>query len=398
MKTLLRRMLSIAALSVAVPLTAWPASGQIVLDPPLDHLKCYQIKDSLAPSFYSAELLNQFGLEKGCRIRVPARLLCAETNKRIQPPAFPPGGGPAGDPAGHFLCYAIRCEASEPVQPFVVQDQFGTRVIAVDRERLLCAPADKFICGDGDLDPGEQCDPGNTATMFCPDGTPCADDCSCPTDECECGTDCVTSSGAVGMCRPTAADPDDCACVPPPPPDCVCGDSCTDENGQLGTCRPLDPTSPDCQCFVPPPPPDCVCGDSCTAADGQLGTCRPLDPTSPDCQCFVPPPPPDCVCGDSCTAADGQLGTCRPLDPTSPDCQCFVPPPPPDCPCGVTCTDDAGNTGQCRPVPGSNECRCFIPPPPPVCPCGKSCEVDGEIGRCLPDRSNPGAGCVCTRR
>jgi hypothetical protein len=175
---------------------AVPAAAQTEPPGPLDHLECYTIRDSLAETKYTADLNNQFGLEPGCLLGTPARLFCVETQKRIVPPPLPPGGGPAGDDAGHFLCYIVRCPGENPTST-VVQDQFGTRRIRLEREALLCAPTNKLICGDGGIDPGEACDTGSNTTSVCPDGSPCAADCSCPTAVCcQCPNACLDSTTA----------------------------------------------------------------------------------------------------------------------------------------------------------------------------------------------------------
>ncbi len=359
----------------------------VIFDPPVpDHLKCYRIKDSLPVEHYRADLANQFGLEQNCRIRTPARFLCAETVKRIQRPQ-PPGGGPSGTPAGHFLCYMVRCEDGPEIPEFFIEDQFGRRAITIDQERLLCAPADKFICGDGDLDPGEQCDPSSPDAGLCPDGTPCTDDCRCPINECECGTPCTTPDGIVGDCRPTgSAATDPCECVPEIP-DCLCGDTCVSASGNPGECRPTDPTNPnDCTCVEIT---DCPCGVSCTSPSGELGHCRPI-PGSNLCDCV--PDQPDCLCGDTCVSANGNPGECRPTDPTNPnDCSCVEIT---DCPCGVSCTSPSGDLGHCRPIPGSNLCDCV--PDQSDCPCGTTCiSANGNPGECRPtDPTNP-SECSC---
>src|SRR4030095_411350 len=93
-------LLAAAAILIA---PARAARAQVVA-PELAHLKCYRIRDSLQPTRYIADLRNQFGLEPGCMIGVPARLFCAETSKLILPPV-PPGGGAARTPGGAFLLF-----------------------------------------------------------------------------------------------------------------------------------------------------------------------------------------------------------------------------------------------------------------------------------------------------
>ena len=78
------------AAAMVLTVTLWLAPAKPVQSktdqPALDHLKCYRIQDDLAPATYLADLRNQFGVEPGCQIRVPARLFCVETEKRNLPP------------------------------------------------------------------------------------------------------------------------------------------------------------------------------------------------------------------------------------------------------------------------------------------------------------------------
>jgi hypothetical protein len=107
-------------------------------------------------------------------------------------------------------------------------------------------------CGDGILDPGEQCDPGSPLSIC-----PCLDDCTCETTGptcCDCGGDigCVDVAGTGGC--PTACAPVPgtvCsqmirACVPPEPVCCACeGPSCFEgvvpEDCVMLNCAPSSP-------------------------------------------------------------------------------------------------------------------------------------------------------------
>ena len=309
---------SIRAAAITLTLAVWlapanPARSQVD-GTTLDHLKCYQVHDSLAPAAYVADLRNQFGLEPGCRIRVPARLFCVESEKRILAPQ-PPGGGPSGTAAGHFLCYAIRCPVTAPIPPTQVEDQFGRRTITLNKERVVCAPADKLLCGDGDLDPGEACDPGSAATNVCPGGAPCNADCTCPPADvcCQCPDVCVAATGTI--CPPNCQPVVGAACINNVCQTCPCGDPCTDAAGNVGICRQTDPASPLCEC-VPQP---CECGTPCTTPDGQSGTCAPV-PGTTDCRCE--PPPQECQCGKPCVGPNGLPGRCRPLHGSPGVCAC----------------------------------------------------------------------------
>lgn len=122
-----------------------------------------------------------------------------------------------GGPAGHFLCYKIKCATeSKPVKKlgFTVDDQAGVRRIELVHEELVCTPVDKYICGDGDIDPPEECD-GNT----CPDGQACQADCKCPPPlPCHLDTTqdppACTGSCPSGQATACLWNGTDCVCVP----------------------------------------------------------------------------------------------------------------------------------------------------------------------------------------
>jgi len=103
-----------------------------------DHLKCYPIKDSAPKAQYVADL-DGLSPQTGCRIKVPAKMLCVETSKQnVNPPA--PGGGPSGTPAGDFACYKVKCPHGV-LPPVYVTDQFGSRMVTPKPAKLVCVPA-----------------------------------------------------------------------------------------------------------------------------------------------------------------------------------------------------------------------------------------------------------------
>jgi hypothetical protein len=103
-----------------------------------DHLECYKVRDTAAKAVYTADLAA-VGLpaDSGCRIKVPAKLLCVPAAKtNVVPP--PPGGGGSGTPNA-FACYQAKCPRSTlPALPAV--DQFAARDIQPRSTTLLCAP------------------------------------------------------------------------------------------------------------------------------------------------------------------------------------------------------------------------------------------------------------------
>jgi hypothetical protein len=366
--------------------TSATAHAQVV-DPSLDHLKCYRIKDELHPQRHLADLRNQFGLQPGCVIATPARALCVETDKQIISSPPPPGGGPGGDPAGHFLCYFVRCPTTAAPPAVNVEDQFGRRTVTVDNARLLCAPANKLICGDGQIDAGEACDPGDPTTNVCPGGLPCNADCTCPPGVCcQCPDTCTTATGTIcpDGCSPvvggTCNAAGDCE-------ECPCEQTCFDDAGNAGICREPAAGGP-CECFTDEP--ECVCGDPCDTRVGP-GHCVPIAGAN-ECRCR-PDEPPDCPCGVTCTSPDGTVGLCQEVAGST-ECECR--PVVSDCPCGTACEDANGQEGICRNLPGipADLCVCVVPPADD-CPCGKDCvATTGLAGKCRPVRGAPGE-CAC---
>ena len=128
--------MAIAAIAVLFATLA-TVKAQVVDPSELDHLKCYRINDSLQPTRYLADLRNQFGLEPGCVVMTPARVLCVETEKSIISSPAPPGGGPSGDPAGHFLCYFVSCRVNAAPSSVNIEDQFGRRTGKLDAGQSL---------------------------------------------------------------------------------------------------------------------------------------------------------------------------------------------------------------------------------------------------------------------
>jgi hypothetical protein len=104
-----------------------------------DHLQCFKIKDSQAKASYIATLTpgdGAFPVAPGCKVQVPAKMLCVDVEKSAVTPT-PPGSGP-GAQAQKYLCYKAKCAKSSQTVP--VSDQFGSRSVLVKSTSLLCAP------------------------------------------------------------------------------------------------------------------------------------------------------------------------------------------------------------------------------------------------------------------
>src|SRR5439155_31207 len=152
------------------------------------------------------------------------------------------------------------------------------------------------ICGNGVLDPGEQCDlgpatgaPGSCCTANCTfaaAGTPCSDGNPCDVNGTCDGTStvCPVTGFTTAPCTDgnVCTTADTCAngtCVGGPPPNCDDGNLCT-----------ADPCDPRLGCLHVNNHASCSDGNACTANDTcSGGTC-------------VGGPPPNCDDGNVCTA------------------------------------------------------------------------------------------------
>jgi len=140
---------------------AAPASAQ---SPPLDHLSCFKIRDRAVRAAYTANLETSdpgIALEPGCKVKVPATMLCVDTSKTGVSP--PPPGAADGPSAGRYLCYTVKCDGTRPDRTLV--DQFGTHPVTVGPAKMLCAPV-----SDPSPTPTPSPTPGPTPTPAPPAG------------------------------------------------------------------------------------------------------------------------------------------------------------------------------------------------------------------------------------
>jgi hypothetical protein len=171
-----------------------PARAQVA-----DHLECYKLKDLLKLSATADLESPQFGLDSGCSIS-KAKLFCVPatktnvsvTNKATGLPIAPLPFATAPQ-AGDQICYKVKCPPRiTPIADQSATDQFGNRTVSRLKGDMLCVPAVKgtSYCGDGTIDPGEQCEPidlgGNTCTSlgFLPGTLACLPDCTLDTSGC----------------------------------------------------------------------------------------------------------------------------------------------------------------------------------------------------------------------
>jgi hypothetical protein len=171
-----------AAIAVALGSSVGTAHAQ-------EHEQCYRIRDPAKIKGIVDLTTPQFGLAPGCKLG-PAKWFCVPafksvvsvTSDRVPIAPLPVYAPPA--PVDR-ICYKVRCLALLPPDQNVT-DQFGNRTIALlqatratgeFKTSFLCTPAVKgpAFCGDGVIDPGEDCDA--PALGACAVG--CEADCTC---------------------------------------------------------------------------------------------------------------------------------------------------------------------------------------------------------------------------
>jgi cysteine-rich repeat protein len=117
------------------------------------------------------------------------------------------------------------------------------------------APASATLCGDGFVNPGEQCDDGNledddccsSICMLTPAGLACVDDNPCTDDRCNAFGQCVYINNAATCTIPTACPPEghcnNGRCEAMPEPSCPLCERCVPPLGCIG--RPADACTSD---------------------------------------------------------------------------------------------------------------------------------------------------------
>jgi hypothetical protein len=208
-----QRIVAILAVALAgVVLTARPGGAQTVFD----QMKCYKIRDAAKGKSYSIDLIPELThdfqteigdrivggfLQKGCRIKVPAKYFCIQSNAQqvhdVLPPYTAAQWNVPGADAGERLCYKLTCPAVAP-KSIPIIDPFGNRTIELlGRTEYLCGPVERQpdTTTDCEMAGNGQCG------GICPSGQKClatsTQGCGCvPLDE-ECASSSVC---AVGLC------------------------------------------------------------------------------------------------------------------------------------------------------------------------------------------------------
>ncbi len=167
---------------------------------PTTHLKCYKAKDPLGirgpgPAWMT---LGAGSLsEEHCRIVGGFRLVCLPTASEITLPLESRIGHGPFTPmtpqslpfeevlTQNRLCYKLRClERPNIDSDTSFTDEFGERKLTRYKPFLICGPAEASLCGDGNLDYGEECDDGNHVNGDC-----CNSNCLAEANTQACGPD-----------------------------------------------------------------------------------------------------------------------------------------------------------------------------------------------------------------
>lgn len=263
---------------------------------PMDHLKCYMVKDPLKVKEDVKLFSRQFGIEEDCKIIGKQRFFCGGVSKTVEPPSdFTPFSD-----AADRICYRIECPPgqgqNEVPGDTEVEDQFGIRTLSKFNPHYLCTPAFKT---------SESCEA-----------------------RAACGGTCIDENNTEGICQDFGTGQiQDCLCLPPPDVPCgQRGDSCAgpcfaEDTGAMGICLTDSNNS---------------CAECCVAeleiCDGEDNDCDgEIDEGCTDCSALAPTPD---ECGGTC-ATDG----------TNIDGRCF-PFNGQECTCGMCLAEeDCGDAG-----------------------------------------------------
>ena len=174
----------------------------------VDRFKCYGARvPNGAPEFAEQQVTLADGFEsKLTRVVEPASV-CNAVNM---------DGEGEISPASQLHCYTIKDAANQPRfarQTVSADNVLGSEQLVVQKARTVCVPSTREAppaCGDGFLDPGEECDDNNVAS-----GDGCAADCtleSCGDGNLDAGEQCDdgAQNGSNNCCSTSCqlVDPD----------------------------------------------------------------------------------------------------------------------------------------------------------------------------------------------
>jgi cysteine-rich repeat protein len=298
--------------------TSLPPDTTTTTLPPTTRLQCFRMSDPVrlkAPAPWIDLDSPQLQAEQ-CAIVGSFRLVCIPVRETITRPIQEAVGPTAYKPftptplpveeavTQDRICYRIRCKTGslpDPATKFI--DEFGGRTVTKTSSYLLCGPAVKSLCGDGVVDPGEECDDGNTKSGDC-----CSKTCqleaagaSCPDTD---GTDCTAAQcDGAGTCVQSNNLPLGTTCAATGIDDCTI--AACDGNGT---------------CVLTPRADGLACDDTdknpCTAAKCSAGACN---------QNALVAPGTTCVDTDNnpCTTATCVAGACDQTVPSPINTPCI---------------------------------------------------------------------------
>src|SRR5262245_30442716 len=142
---------------------AFGVAGRTDAAPVADQLQCYKIHDPAKLSGTVDLVAPALGAAAGCTVS-GASLFCSPATMSVTiatADGVSIGPLPYGSPPaeGDRICYKLKCPKA-PVSAREETDRFGTRTLTDFRASLICAPAvtGAGFCGNGAIDPGEECD------------------------------------------------------------------------------------------------------------------------------------------------------------------------------------------------------------------------------------------------
>ena len=111
---------------------------------PMDHLKCYKVKDRLKLSAV-ADLNSTLGVDLGCSIS-RAKYFCVPATKSVTQSNVQPIPVSGQELTDERICYKIKCSKPFPADQDVI-DQFGERTVTGLKPAFICTPARPATCG-----------------------------------------------------------------------------------------------------------------------------------------------------------------------------------------------------------------------------------------------------------